>query len=221
MQVRENLELEIGRENQQVRGSWSAIAKPGNPLMKRTLLYLAILILCAIGGGVAVVTIFPMRHLDTIERYAAAYDLSPAFVAAIIHAESRFREGAVSHAQAKGLMQIMPSTGEWLAELLGIEGFTTDNLFEPETSIRMGSFYIRHLLDMNEQDTRRALAAYNAGTGNLRRWLADPELSSDGTTLEHIPFGETRTYVDRVMFNQRIYDILFAIRRIFQPILNN
>lgn len=171
-----------------------------------------LLLLCIIGGALAVLMIFPMRHLEAIERYAARYELSPAFISAVIHAESKFRVDAVSRAGAQGLMQIMPGTGEWLAGLIGIEGFTTEALFEPETNIRIGSFYLRSLLDQNSQNVRHALAAYNAGTGNLRRWLQDPELSSDGITLEHIPFEETRTYIDRVIFNQRIYAILFAIR---------
>ena len=182
--------------------------------IRRAFVIVILLMLCAVGGILAVLTLFPMRHLATIEHYALMYELQPEFVSAIIHAESRFRADAISHAQAMGLMQIMPSTGEWLAELMGIDDFTTDQLFDPDKNIRMGSFYIRHLLDINDQDERRALAAYNAGTGNLRRWLNDPELSSDGKTLEHIPFTETRNYVDRVARNQRIYKVLFTIRNL-------
>ena len=180
---------------------------------KYTAVACAMLALIIVGAATAVLTVFPLRHVELIEKYAQIYGHNPAFIAAVIHAESKFRPNAVSRADARGLMQITPPTGEWLAERLGLEDFHNDQLFDVHTNIRLGSFYLRSLLDSHDQDVRLALAAYNAGTGNVRRWLADPQFSSDGETLDYIPFGETRTYIERVLFNEHVYGILFRLSR--------
>ena len=181
----------------------------------KLLLVCAIAVLLAAAAITAILIAFPLRHAEIIERHAQINNLDPAFIAAVIHAESKFRPNAVSRADARGLMQITPPTGEWLAGQLGLEGYSDELLFDIETNIKLGSFYLRRLLDQHNQDVRVALAAYNAGTGNVRRWLQDPQFSSDGASLSYIPFGETRTYVERVLFNQRVYAILYSLRDIF------
>ena len=184
-------------------------------LFKKITLFCAFLAILALGGAMAILTVFPLKHADIIERYAQAYGHDSAFIASVIHAESKFRYNAESRAGARGLMQITPSTGEWLAGRVGLEGFTNEQLFDIETNIMLGSFYLRSLLDNHNQDMRIALAAYNAGTGNVRRWLEDPQFSRNGKTLDHIPFGETSTYIERVLFNERIYAILYGCREMF------
>jgi len=184
-------------------------------ILKKATVVCAIAALLIVGAVTAVLTVFPLRHAELIERYARIYGHDPAFIASVIHAESKFRPNAVSRAGAQGLMQIMPATGEWLADRLGVEGFTNEHLFDVETNIMLGSFYLRSLLDSHNQDIRLALAAYNAGTSNVRRWLDDPEFSRDGETLYHIPFEETRTYIERVLFNERVYGILYGGRDVF------
>jgi len=185
-------------------------------LTQKVLILCAITVLLFMGAAAAVLTIFPLRYAAIIEEHAQINNLEPAFIAAVIHAESKFVSDAVSRAQAQGLMQITPPTGEWLAELTGLEGFTNEQLFDVETNIKLGSFYLRRLLDQNNQDIRIALASYNAGTGNVRSWLRNPQYSSDGKTLDYIPFGETRTYIERVLFNQRVYAILYFFRSILR-----
>ena len=184
-------------------------------MFKKTAAACALIALMLIGAVTVVLTVFPLKHAELIERYALMYGHDPAFIASVIHAESKFRSNAVSRAGAQGLMQITPSTGEWLADRLSLENFSNDRLFDVETNIKLGSFYLRSLLDSHNQDIRMALAAYNAGTGNVRRWLNDPQFSSNGTTLAYIPFEETRTYIERVLFNERVYDILFSGRDVF------
>ncbi|MCL2674724.1 MAG: lytic transglycosylase domain-containing protein [Defluviitaleaceae bacterium] len=184
-------------------------------LTNKILLACTVVILLAAAAITAVLVVFPIRHAEIIERHAQINNLDPAFIAAVIHAESKFRPDAVSRADARGLMQITPPTGEWLAEHLRLQGFTNEQLFDIETNIKLGSFYLRRLLDQHNQDVRVALAAYNAGTGRVRGWLQDPQFSQDGVTLSYIPFGETRTYIERVLFNQRIYAILYTLRDIF------
>lgn len=156
-------------------------------------------------------TRFPLRYVELIERYAHAHNVDPILVASIINVESRFRPHVVSPVGASGLMQIMPGTGKWAAEHIGIENFVYDEMiFDPAININIGSWYIRRLVSAHaEVDV--ALAAYNAGSGNVAIWLNNSEFSSDGLTLDYIPFGETRRYVERVNRNLTIYRARFWI----------
>jgi len=145
----------------------------------------------------------PLRYEEFIFRYSAEYDLDPFLVMAVIRVESSFRAGAVSPVGATGLMQLMPNTAADLAGRMGID-FEPDDLRDPAFNIRMGSFYLRRLINIfGHQDT--ALAAYNAGMGNVRRWLDEGYYSDDGETLHTIPFPETRAYVARVNRYIEIY----------------
>ena len=140
--------------------------------------------------------LFTLQYEALIERYSAENDLDPFLVMGLIQAESSFRSDAVSPVGAVGLMQIMPSTAEWLAEMMGIS-YREEDLFNPAYNIRMGTFYLRRLINyFGHVDT--ALASYNAGMGNVRSWLEQPQYSYDGETLHTIPFTETRAYVPRV-----------------------
>jgi len=151
---------------------------------------------------------FPIEFEDLVERYAAENDLNPSLVFAVIHAESRFRPNAVSRANASGLMQLMEPTAVWLADMKGMADFDYSQIFDPAVNIRLGTFYLRRLLDQFDGDQTLALAAYNAGEGNVRQWLANPEFSLDGQTLAVVPFPETETYLRRVAFNIHVYTIL-------------
>jgi len=131
-----------------------------------------------------------------ILRYSEEHDLDPFFVKGVIQAESSFRSDAVSPVGASGLMQIMPTTAAWLAERMGIS-YEEASLFDPAYNIRMGTYYLRHLLDLfGHPDT--ALAAYNAGQTRVRYWLEQEQYSHDGETLHTIPYAETREYILRV-----------------------
>jgi soluble lytic murein transglycosylase len=134
----------------------------------------------------------PLRHDDVIRQQAADKNLDPALIAAVIYAESRFRDQE-SHAGARGLMQITPQTAEVIAHLSGGTEFVTGDLSDPEINIRYGSYYLRYLLDRYRGNEVAALAAYNAGTGNVDRW-GGAELG-----LEGIRFPETRAYVEQVL----------------------
>lgn len=151
-------------------------------------------------------TRFPINYLHIIEHYAAVHEVDPVLIAAIINVESGFNPNAVSPAGASGLMQLMPSTARWAAEQIGMENFNCEMIFHPYININLGTWYIRRLMD-NHKDFNVALAAYNAGSGNVARWLDDPKFSSDGLTLDYIPFGETRRYVSRIQTNLWIYRI--------------
>ena len=181
---------------------------------KKLITVFLIIILCItiIVSGIIVFVnrYFPVQHLDIVFNYSEKYDLEPELILAVIHAESRFRENVVSRAGASGLMQIMPDTAYWLAERIGVSYFEYSKIFEPEINIHLGSFYLYTLIT-HFGNIETALAAYNAGRGNVARWLENPEFSSDGKTLDFIPFPETREYVRRVAENKRVYSLMLRI----------
>ena len=167
----------------------------------------------AVAGLYAVNTRFPLRYVELIQRYASLHDVDPVLVASIINVESRFRPEVVSPVGASGLMQIMPGTGKWAAEHIGIYPFVYDEMiFDPAVNINIGTWYIRRPVN-SHAEVDVALAAYNAGSGNVARWLADADFSSDGKTLDYIPFGETRRYVERVNRNKQVYRIRLWLKK--------
>ena len=180
--------------------------------MKRlsiALVLVCIVVLATVALIMAVNLRFPIRYLDIVQ--ANAGELEPSLIMAVIHAESTFRPGAESHAGAQGLMQLMPPTAAWMAEQMGMDDFKPEYVWLPEVNIAIGSFYLNWLVNLYDGNIDLALAAYNAGLGNVNRWLADPEFSADGQTLDNIPFPETYNYLRRVHQRQRIYRVLIAI----------
>lgn len=145
---------------------------------------------------------YPLRHSDIIDRYCAEYELDRYLVMGIIKAESNYIYDAHSGV-ARGLMQITDDTAKWIATKLNME-ILGDDIENPEINIRMGCYYIDYLIDMYD-DTDVALAAYNGGMGNVNKWLKDSNYSSDGKTLDDIPFAETKEYVKRVNKYRDIY----------------
>ena len=146
----------------------------------------------------------PLSDAGIIREQAAAKNLDPALIAAVIYAETKF-EPRPSSAGAQGLMQILPSTAYYLAHLSGGVSFTAGDLAEPSVNLAYGSYYLRYLLDHYDGDEMLAVAAYNAGLTNVDEWVAHAH--SEGTQLsaEAIPFPETREYVRRVLSAQAEY----------------
>ncbi|MCL2187858.1 MAG: lytic transglycosylase domain-containing protein [Defluviitaleaceae bacterium] len=175
-------------------------------------LVLLFALILAIGVGIVGVRMrFPIQHLDIVREHAG--DIDPSWIMAVIMAESSFRPQARSPVGAQGLMQLMPDTAQWLAGLAGMRDFEAQDVWQPEINIALGSFYLNWLLRHFDGDMRLALAAYNAGQGNVRNWLNNPYFAPDGQTLYVIPFTETYNYINRVEFNQRIYSILLRFHR--------
>jgi soluble lytic murein transglycosylase len=160
---------------------------------------------------------YPVRYYDIILKYSALYGVDPALICAVIHAESKFNEDAVSPKGASGLMQLMEGTADWMAEVHNIPDYSFDRIFEPALNISIGTKYLSWLLS-RYYDVNVAIAAYNAGNGNVDRWLNDPEFSSDGIHLDYIPFRETRDFVRRVQFNRQVYDFILAIKNTYLEI---
>ena len=155
--------------------------------------------------------LFPYNHTNIIEKYSEEYNVPISLILAVINVESNFDEEAVSNKGAKGLMQIMDITGEWAAEEIGIENFTTNMLFEPEINIQIGCWYINRLNKQFNNEKNTVLAAYNAGSGNVSKWLENINYSSDNETLYDIPFEQTKNYVKKVNLNEKIYKSIYQI----------
>ena len=155
------------------------------------------------------ITTYPVEYQDLIRQYAAENDIPPAYVAAVILAESSYRPEAVSQVNAQGLMQILPSTGEWIAGKFD-ESYTEGCLFDPETNIKYGCWYLGFLMRRYDGSMRCSSAAYHAGQGTVDKWLADPAYSSDGKTLDKIASDATGTYVERVLKYYEKYEEIYA-----------
>ena len=152
---------------------------------------------------------YPVQYADLIKAHAAENGLDPAYVASVIMAESSYRSDAVSSVNAQGLMQIMPSTGEWIAGKFD-ETYTEGCLFDPETNIKYGCWYLGFLMDRYNGDMRCSSAAYHSGQGTVDGWLKDPMYSSDGRTLDVIPGSNADTYVNRILEYYEEYEKIYA-----------
>lgn len=166
----------------------------------RIIVCLVVLVAFAVAALVAVPHIrqhfYPREYSDYVTKYCLEYNVPEPLVYAVIQTESRFNPDAVSRVGAKGLMQLMPDTLDWLSRLLG-EDYPSGSISDPETNIKYGVYYLRHLYDrFKNWDT--ALAAYNAGHGRVASWLEDSRYSDDGVILKNIPIEETKNYVNKV-----------------------
>jgi soluble lytic murein transglycosylase len=154
-------------------------------------------------------TALPLRHQDTIRAQARAKGLDPSLIAGVIYAESKFSD-STSSAGALGLMQLLPSTADFIAQRSGGTKFTTADLATPEINIAYGSWYLRYLLNRYGGDEVLALAAYNGGMGNVDRWVAEAGSRGHRLQVSDIPFPETRAYVQRVLDARREYRRTYA-----------
>ena len=152
--------------------------------------------------------IYPLTYNGHILKYAEEYELDPYLVMAIISTESKFNESAQSHKDAKGLMQITDATFDWVCEKYNLE-YTKNDIFTPQANIHTGCAYMAFLLGTFNYDLKTALSAYNAGQGNVNKWLKNKQYSTDGKKLENIPFDETKNYVDTVIKRINIYKKLY------------
>jgi peptidoglycan lytic transglycosylase len=140
----------------------------------------------------------PLQHEDIIRQQAAEKGVPADLIASVIYNESRFRD-QTSHAGARGLMQITPSTAKLIETLSGGQTFKFDDLADPDINIRYGTFYLHYLIQKFGDNEVAALAAYNAGEANVVAW------GGSNLTLDDIPFPETRDYVENVLDKREEY----------------
>jgi soluble lytic murein transglycosylase len=151
-------------------------------------------------------TMYPIKYSEYVDKASEDYNLDRALIYAVIHTESHFDEDAESAAGAKGLMQLMPESFEWIQSLKG-ESLDSDSIMEPKVNIDYGSYLLKYFLD-RYGDKNAAIAAYNAGFV-VSDWLENSEYSSDGKTLDIIPYPETEKYVEKVLKAEEMYNKLY------------
>ncbi|MGA2571972.1 MAG: transglycosylase SLT domain-containing protein [Terracidiphilus sp.] len=149
--------------------------------------------------------LFPKPWWDTIQAESARNNLDPYLVASLIRQESEFDPSAVSYANAYGLMQLLPSVGRTMARQEGIANFQTFQLLDPAMNIRLGTRYLRQMLDRFGGVQEYALAAYNAGDNRVVDWQAAGPYSGIDEFVESIPFTQTREYVEAILRNEETY----------------
>jgi len=157
-----------------------------------------------LGSDILRELLFPTLYTDEVSSAAHEFNIEPSLLFAIIRQESRFNQRAVSPSNAIGLMQIIPSSGEWIAEKMGMRGFKPTSLYEARLNIRMGTWYLRYLTD-KYGDMPTALAAYNWGPGSMSRWKEKFTPADIDWFFESIPKAETRRYVKNILLNYQVY----------------
>ena len=159
----------------------------------------------------AILLQYPVEYRDMIESTSSAFNLNPSFVTAIIRNESSFQPRAESGVGARGLMQLMPDTAEWIARKMKYSGYAFDRMYDPESNIRFGCWYLSYLASLFHGDPVCVACAYHAGQGQVNAWLSDSLLSDDGVTLklDRMPDGPTKNYARRVIKAYGIYQTLY------------
>jgi soluble lytic murein transglycosylase len=149
---------------------------------------------------------FPLEYEDRVRHYAKLNGLEPGYVFAVIRQESAFIRDARSPAGARGLMQLMPATGKLTAQKNDIRWTGTSGLFDTDHNIRLGTAYLREVMDRYGDNPALASASYNAGPHRVRRWLPEQDTRTAVSWVATIPYQETRKYVQRVLAYNAIYD---------------
>jgi soluble lytic murein transglycosylase len=170
---------------------------------------------------------YPLNYREEIMAASEEFNIDAVLIASVINAESRFKVDAVSEKGAVGLMQVKPSTAEWVVKemvkrnievqavsideidvqkIMYNEETKTGELLDAQTNIRIGTYYLAYLLKKFDNNLKNALCAYNAGEGTVRSWLTNSECSIDGENLDKIPYKETSSYIEKIDRNLKVYE---------------
>ncbi len=152
---------------------------------------------------------YPLRYREEIRHESASRNLPFSLVAAVILTESKFDENAVSDRGAVGLMQIMPETAQWITKEMTKEFGDDLDIKNPQMNIRLGTWYLAYLMQEFKGNEVLALAAYNAGRGNVESWMETHKWGADFSAVDEIPFPETREYIKLVQERKTVYERLY------------
>ncbi len=149
---------------------------------------------------------YPIHYKDEIRKHAIHYDVDPFLVASIIRVETNFKPGKESKKGALGIMQLMPDTATWAMEMAKLPTISLESVkHETDANIQLGTWYIKKLHDDLDGNPIAAIAAYNAGPGHVRSWIKKGIWDGTYEDVKNIPFGETRHYVQRVIYYYNQY----------------
>ncbi|MGD0445430.1 MAG: transglycosylase SLT domain-containing protein [Edaphobacter sp.] len=154
--------------------------------------------------------LFPQPYWSDLVANSQKNGLDPYLVASLIRQESEFNAGVVSHANAWGLMQLLPSVGKSMARKDGVKGYSTNSLLNPTVNLELGTTNLRLVLDRFGGQPEYALAAYNAGDVPVRQWMEAGSYKDIAEFVESIPYTETREYVQAILRNREIYRALYG-----------
>ncbi len=154
--------------------------------------------------------LFPQPYWSDLVANSQKNRLDPFLVASLIRQESEFNPSAISHANAWGLMQLLPSVGKSMARKDGVKGFSTNSLLNPAVNLELGTTNLRLVLDRFGGQQEYALAAYNAGDVPVRQWMSAGSYRDIAEFVESIPYTETRDYVEAILRNREIYHALYG-----------
>ncbi len=153
---------------------------------------------------------YPMYYQQEVYRYALKNNLNPFLVAGVIRTESKYNPTARSPKGARGLMQLMPTTANWIAAQNKLTVLSDQDLYNPDLNIKLGTWYLSELLNEFHNNEILALAAYNGGRGNVKDWMRRFQWTYDFTEIDKIPFPETRDFVHRVQKSKEKYQYLYG-----------
>jgi len=153
---------------------------------------------------------YPRGYYNFVEKWADGENVNPFLIYSVMREESHFNPYALSISNARGLMQIIPSTGNWIAERIPYHNFHTEKMWDEETNIMMGSWYLRFLLDYFNEVEMLAAAGYNAGQGAVGKWVEKYDEKEADFFIENIPYEQTREYVKKVLRDYVIYHQIYS-----------
>lgn len=186
----------------------------------RRLLPLVLVVLCLLAVGAAIALTqrekieeleYPKKYSEYVQYYAGKYGLDPLLLYTFIRTESNFKPDARSNVDARGLMQITEITFDWIkSKIAPQEALTFADLYDPETNIRFGSYFVAYCLQRYDGDVPTAAAAYHSGWGTVDALLAQAEYSQNGRTLDEFPYRNMRQYVSKITHAYRRYQEIYA-----------
>lgn len=150
--------------------------------------------------------IYPTKYSEYVDKYSKEYNVDAKMIYSIIKAESNFNEKVKSTSGAIGLMQVMEDTANEIAQKNNI---VLQNLYDPETNIKIGTKYYSNLLANYNNNMLLALSAYNAGMGTVNNWISTGTIKKDGSDIENIPYKETNIYVRKIINNYKMYNKIY------------
>lgn len=153
---------------------------------------------------------YPLHYQECVEYYAGKYGIDPMILYAFIRTESNFDPNVDSNADARGLMQITEVTFDWIkTKIAPTEDLTFDDLYDPETNIRFGTYFVCYCLKKYDNHLATAAAAYHNGLGAVDALLTETQYSTDGVTLEHYPYPQMRQYVKKITESYQRYSEIY------------
>ena len=182
-------------------------------IFKRLIIFLIIIVICIFAAIFILKTyIYPRTHFDIVKEEASNNNVDPYLVLAIIKTESGFDSLATSNKNAKGLMQIMESTAEDINNNLHlIDDLNETNIYDPEVNIAFGCKYLSYLINHYQGNYYLAICAYNAGMGNVDKWIEDEIIDYNLNISKdvNIPFSQTKNYLEKVINSYNMYRLLY------------